>query len=64
MMRSFEKINSLMWAVPWLRRLVPGHLPRRLGFDPGLVHVGFVVALGQVFSPVIFIPPMLHYFEK
>jgi hypothetical protein len=29
-------------------------LPRRPGFDPGSVHVGFVVdkvALGQVFSP-------------
>ena len=40
------------------------------GFDPGSVHVGFVldkVALGQVFprvlrfSPVNFIPPVLHY---
>jgi hypothetical protein len=44
--------------------------PRRPGFDPGSVHVGFVmdkVALGQVFSrilrfsPVNFIPPVLHY---
>jgi hypothetical protein len=52
-------------AVPWLRR--------RPGFDPGLVHVGFVVdkvALGQVFprvlrfSPGSFIPPVLHYLEK
>jgi hypothetical protein len=42
------------------------------GFDPGSVHVGFVVekvALGQVFplvllfSPVRFIPPVLHYTE-
>jgi hypothetical protein len=42
---------------------------RRPGFDPGSVHVGFVVdkvALGQVFprvlrfSPVNFIPPLLH----
>jgi hypothetical protein len=41
--------------------------------DPGSVHVGFVVdkvALGQVypgvlrFSPVNFIPPVLHYKEK
>jgi hypothetical protein len=40
---------------------------------PGSVHVGFVldkVALGQVFprvlwfSPVSFIPPLLHYLEK
>jgi hypothetical protein len=59
--------------VPWLRRLVAGLSPRRLGFDPGLVHVGFVVdkvALGQVFprgrrfSPVNFIPPVLYYKEK
>jgi hypothetical protein len=42
-------------------------------FDPGSVYVGFVVdkvALGQVFprvlrfSPVNFIPPLLHYMEK
>jgi hypothetical protein len=55
---------------PWLRRLAAGLPPRRPGFDPGLVHVRFVVdkvALGQVFlrvlrfSPVNFIPPMLHY---
>jgi hypothetical protein len=41
-------------AVPWLRRLVAGLSPRRPGFDPGSVHVGFVVdkvALGQVFPP-------------
>jgi hypothetical protein len=46
---------------------------RRSGFEPGSVHVGFVmdkVALGQVFprvlrfSPVNFIPPLLHYMEK
>jgi hypothetical protein len=49
-------------AVPRLRRLVAG-------FDPGSVHVGFVVdkvALRQVslrvlrFYPVNFIPPVLH----
>jgi hypothetical protein len=60
-------------AVPWLRRLVAGLPPRRPGFDPGSVHVGFVVdkvALGQVFprvlrfSPVDFIPPVLHYKEN
>jgi hypothetical protein len=55
--------------VPWLRRLVAGLSPRRPEFDPGSVHVGFVVdtvALGQVlrFSPVNFIPPVLHYKEK
>jgi hypothetical protein len=56
-------------AVPWLRRLVAGLSPRRPGFDPGSVHVGFVVdkvALGHVFlgvlrfSPVSFVPPLLH----
>jgi hypothetical protein len=45
----------------------------RPGFDPRSVQVGFVVdkvALGQVlprvlrFSPVRFIPPLLHYKEK
>jgi hypothetical protein len=58
--------------VPWLRRLVAGLTPRRLGLDPGSVHVGFVldkVALGQVFprvlrfSSISFIPPVLHYSE-
>jgi hypothetical protein len=36
--------------VPWLRRLVAGLPPPRSEFDPGSVHVGFVVdkvALGQ-----------------
>jgi hypothetical protein len=60
-------------AVPCLRRLVAGLSPRRPGFDPGSVHVGFVVdkvALGQVFSrllrffPVNFKPPELHYMEN
>jgi hypothetical protein len=60
-------------AVPWLRWLVAGLSPRRPGFHPGSVHVGFVVdnvALGQGFprilwfSPVNFIPPVLHYTEK
>jgi hypothetical protein len=60
-------------GVPWLRRLVAGLSPRKPGFDPGSVHVGFVVhkvALGQVFLralrffPVNFIPPVLNYKEK
>jgi hypothetical protein len=59
-------------AVPWLRGLVAGLSPQRHGFDPESVHVAFVmhgVALGQVlprlfwFSPVSFIPPVLHYTE-
>jgi hypothetical protein len=67
------KCNTGKLAVPWLRRLVAGLSPRRHGFDPGSVRVGFVVdkvALGQVFlpvlrfSPVNFIPPVLHYTKK
>jgi hypothetical protein len=57
------------YSVPWLRRLVAGLSPRSPGFDPSSAQVGFVVdivALGQVllrvlrFSPVDFIPPVLH----
>jgi hypothetical protein len=47
-------------AVPWLRRSGAGLLPLRTGFDPGSVHVGFVVgkvALGQFF-PEYFSFPM------
>jgi hypothetical protein len=43
-------------AVPWLRRLVAGLSPWKPGFDPGSVHVGFVVdkvARGQVFPRVL-----------
>jgi hypothetical protein len=39
-------------AVSWLKRLIAGLSQQRHGFDPGSVHVGFVVdkvALGQVF---------------
>jgi hypothetical protein len=52
------------WAVPWLRRLVAGLSPRRFGFDPGSVHVGFVVdkvALGQVFSPCTSVSPCQYH---
>ena len=73
--RQPEKCNTNTrdLAVPWLRRSVAGLPPRRPGLDPGSVHVGFVVekvALGQgfprvfLFSPVNFIPPVLHYLEK
>jgi hypothetical protein len=64
------RVNFLLEkALPWLRRLVAGLSPRRPGFDPRSVHMGFVVdkvALGLVFlpvlqfSPVSIIPPMLH----
>jgi hypothetical protein len=43
-------------AVPWLRSLVAGFSSRRPRFEPGSIHVGFVVdkvALGQVFLRVI-----------
>jgi hypothetical protein len=46
--------RGMYGAVSWLRRLVAGISPRRPGFNPGSVHVGFVVdkvALGQVFPP-------------
>jgi hypothetical protein len=60
-------------VVPWLRRLIVGLSPRKPRFDPGSVHVEFVVdkvALGQVFLRVLrffpanFILPVLHYLEK
>jgi hypothetical protein len=35
------KTNLNYLAVPWLRRLAAGLPPRRPGFDPGSVHVGF-----------------------
>jgi hypothetical protein len=66
-------VSNIKLAVPWLRRLVASLSSRRLGFEPGSVHVGFVVdkaALGQVFprllrfSHVNFITPILHYLEK
>jgi hypothetical protein len=65
--------NRPLQAVPRFRRLVAGLSPRRPGFDPSSVHVGFVVgkvALEQVFPRVLrcslvsFIPPVLHYTEK
>jgi hypothetical protein len=72
--KHYEHLQrSVNMAVPWLRRLVAGLTQRRSGFDHGSVHVGFVdkVALGQVFlprvlrfSPLNFIPPVLHYTEK
>jgi hypothetical protein len=37
-----ERITSHT-SRPWLRRLAVGLLPRRPGFYPGSVHVGFVV---------------------
>jgi hypothetical protein len=66
-------VNPKSKAVPWLRRLVAPLTPLTPGFDPGSVHVRFVVdkvALGQGFPrilwfyPVNFILPVVHYKEK
>jgi hypothetical protein len=51
-------------AVPRLRRLVAGLSPRRPGFDPGSVHVRFVVdkvALGQGFLRVVGFPLIISF---
>jgi hypothetical protein len=62
--RMYEKSVGRAMA----QAVSPGLSPRRPGFAPGSVHVGFVVdkvALGQVllrvlrFSPVNIIPPSL-----
>jgi hypothetical protein len=61
--------NRLIMAVPWLKRLIAGLSPWRLGFAPGSIHAGFVadkVALGQDFLLVFrafsanIIPPVFH----
>jgi hypothetical protein len=54
-------------AVPWLRRLVVGLSPRRPGFAPGSIHVGFVVdklVLGQVFLRVLRFSPVNISFHR
>jgi hypothetical protein len=62
-------INSEVLTIPWLRRSVTGLSPRRPGFSPGSVCVGFVVdrvAVRQVFLRVLrvsfvsIVPPRLH----
>jgi hypothetical protein len=57
---------TTMQAVSWLRRLAAGLPPRKPGFNPGSVHVGFVVdkvALGQVF-PEFFSFPLSISFHR
>jgi hypothetical protein len=57
-------INIIYGAVPWFRQLVTGLSPRRPEFDPGSVHVGFVVdklALGQVFPRVLQFPLSISF---
>jgi hypothetical protein len=54
-------------AVPWLRSLAAGLSPRRPGFAPGWIHVGFVVdkvALGQVFLQVLRFSPVSISFHR
>jgi hypothetical protein len=58
--------NILPQAVPWLRQLVTGLSPRRPGFNPGSVHVGFVVdkvALGQGFPQVLQFPLSISFHQ-
>jgi hypothetical protein len=61
--KSLENRNVLMGRSKF-RGLAAGLSWRRLGFDPGSVHVGFVVnnvALGQVSPPVVrFSPRPFH----
>jgi hypothetical protein len=50
--------------VPWLRQLVARLLRRRPVFDPGSVHVGFVVdkvALGQGFPEYFGLPQSVSF---
>jgi hypothetical protein len=54
-------------AVPWLKSLVAGLSPRRTGFAPGSIHVGFVVdkvALGQVFLRVLRFPLSISFHRR
>jgi hypothetical protein len=49
--------------VTWLRSLVAGLSPRRPGFAPASIHIGFVmdkVALGQVFLRVLRFPLSIY----
>jgi hypothetical protein len=55
-------------AVQWLMRLVAGRSPRRPGFDPGSLDVGFVVdkngAGTGFFLDYFAFPPVFHYAEN
>jgi hypothetical protein len=54
-------------AVPWMRSLVAGLSPRRPGFAPGSIHMGFVVdkvSLGQVFLRVLRFYPVNISFHR
>jgi hypothetical protein len=58
---SFNDAFSMrLWAVPWLRRLIIGLSSRRPGFNPGLVHVRFVVVLGHFFPSNSVLPFNYH----
>jgi hypothetical protein len=61
-------IPNLLEAVPWFRSLVASLSPRRTGFAPGSIHVGFVVdkgALAQVFLRVLqFFPVNISFHRR
>jgi hypothetical protein len=48
-------------AVPWLRSLVAGLSPRRPGFVPGSIHVGFVVDWDRFFSEFFSFPLSIYH---
>jgi hypothetical protein len=59
-------VGVMCKAVPWLRRLVDGLSPRKLGFDPGPVRVGFVVEkwhLDRFISQLFSIMFLSQYFS-
>jgi hypothetical protein len=52
----FVSVRFSVRVVPWFRRLIAGFSPRRTGFAPVSVHLGFVVdkvTMGQVFFRVL-----------
>jgi hypothetical protein len=64
---SEDDVDCFKYAVPWFRSLVAGLSPRRPGFAPGSIHVGFVVdkvALGQVFLRVLRFSPVNISFHR
>jgi hypothetical protein len=61
------EIKYVEKAVPWLRSLVAGLSPRKSGFAPGSIHVGFVVdkvALWQFFSNFFGLPLSISFHRR
>jgi hypothetical protein len=57
---QFIKVRQ---TVPYFRRLVAGFPPRRPGFEPRSVHVGFVVDKvepEQIYPSIIYHPGLIH----